>query len=103
NTLFFGVVFLGAMYLLPQRGRVQVLLHETFPSPAVAVEPLQVFEGLERAFPAKPVQRPKQNHIEMLQSSIVEHAGVRDPSNPRLQPSTSADGNQKIGITTMGC
>ncbi len=64
-------------------GRVEVLLRETLPSHAVAVEPLQVFERLQRAFPAEAVERPKEHHIEVLQPRILKHALKLGTVGPR--------------------
>src|SRR5262249_7384716 len=54
--------------------RVEVLLREALPRDAVAVEALQIFERLQRAFSAEPVQCPKKDEIKLLQPSILEHA-----------------------------
>src|ERR1051326_765985 len=58
---------------------VQVLLGETFPRYAVAVEPLQVFERLQGALAAKAVESPEEHYIEVLQSGILEHLHKRCP------------------------
>jgi hypothetical protein len=52
---------------------IQILLAITAPVHAIASKPLQMLQGLQRAFSAEPIQCPKQNKFEFPHSGVFHH------------------------------
>src|SRR5262249_24352016 len=59
--------------------RIQIAFGETLPRDTVAVENLQMIEGLSDTFPAETIQGPEEHHIEPLESGIFEQRQERLP------------------------